>query len=208
MSSAYTDIDVDKIARPSPQPRKATASGPILSAPAGAAIRFSSIRATCGNRCFTAFRPAAIWHRFGKASPPSIRPARRSNGASKPMVAGRSPLPPSTAGSSARSRRIPTRKSKFWSSRRSGRSASATAAPSAWCSPPAIPRPTRRRARSPTSRRGIFVCGADERVVVERPDAGLQPQRELIYVRASCLRCDRLDDHLLGVSRRRASRRS
>ncbi len=41
-------------------------------------------------------------------------------------------------------------------------------------------RPTRRRARSPTSRRANFACGADERVDRRRPDAGFQPQRELI----------------------------
>ena len=47
-------------------PRKATATGPIWSAPAIAAIRCSSIPAISGNRCSTAFRPAATWRRLGE----------------------------------------------------------------------------------------------------------------------------------------------
>ena len=46
-----------------------------------------SIPAISGNRYFTAFRPTATWRRPGRASPPSIRPARRSNGASTPRTA-------------------------------------------------------------------------------------------------------------------------
>ena len=155
-----------KTARPSLRPRKATAIGPIWSATGIAAILSSSIPAISGNRCFTAFRPAATWPPPGKAFPPSIRPAPRSNGASTRTRAARSPLPPSTAGLSAPIRKTLTSKPRCWSWKKSRKFTSATAA--RWGLVLATGNPganeTARKIADEQARN--FACGVDQRIVV------------------------------------------